>query len=135
MRSEALRLIALTPVSGFVALQWYIPTSDKPPPTSTPPPPPPPPIPPRDAFPCMTRRKKSCPLGSSIRWDSGFSLAVMTSSPLRYQEMRGGGSPSALQLIVAGSLRTTYWSSGCSTIRGLLFRTPELNNNKSEFKT
>ena len=65
----------------------------------------------------MTLRKNSWPLGSSIRWDVGLSLA-MTSWPSRYHVMVGAGSPSALQLSVTGSLRATYVSSGCSTIAG-----------------
>ncbi len=32
----------------------------------------------------------------------------------------GCGSPSALQLSVAGSFFATYWSSGCSMIRGFV---------------
>ena len=34
---------------------------------------------------CITRRKKSCPDGNNIRWEEGFSLAVITGCPLRYQ--------------------------------------------------
>ena len=34
--------------------------------------------------------------------------------------LTGCGSPSALQLSVAGSFLATYWSSGCSIIRGFV---------------
>jgi len=96
----ALLLMTLTPVCGSVALQWYNPTSDLP------------------FLLWIIRRKNSCPLGSSMRCELGFSLAVTTGCPLRYHVITGVGSPSALQLSVAGSFLATYWSSGCSVIRG-----------------
>ena len=76
--------------------------------------------PPAAASVWTTRRKNSCPVGSSIRCESGLSSAVVTGRPSRYQVTVGAGSPSAWQLSVAGSLRATYTSSGCSTMRGLL---------------
>jgi len=98
----ALLLTTLTPVCGLVALQWYTPTSDL------------------LFLLWMMRRKNSWPLGSSIRCELGFSFAVTTGWPLRYHVMTGVGSPSALQLSVAGSFLATYWSSGCSVMRGLV---------------
>ena len=64
------------------------------------------------------RRKKSEPLGSSIRCERGLSRSVSTRSPSLYHSTVGVGRPSALQLRVAGSPLETIRSEGCSTIRG-----------------
>ena len=65
-----------------------------------------------------TLRMKSWPLGSNIRFDEESSIDVTTGRPSLYHVMMGLGLPSALQLRVAGLLRATHWSCGCSIISG-----------------
>lgn len=82
-------------------------------------------------LPCITLRKKREPLGSSIRWDLGSSLAVSTGSPSLNHSIVGSGWPCALQFKVAGSPLGTTILDGCSIIRGGVSDPAKQENSKT----